>query len=167
MEQIKTQLMSVDQIKQFFNLPQNNDLSSYFEKYENGVLIMDRNYDYTAYLNTPNILYIVKVQSDTWRDYISEKFKSNDFPIKIFESKIEYLPEDTIENLKKFLNNTNEIKFYKIVAPNCFPYRLSDEESKFMDGFEEEQYDRRNPYDDIPYLGLRADEQETGYLNLD
>lgn len=167
MEPIKTQLMTVEEINHFFNLPQNNDFTSYFEKYENGVFFMDRNYAYTAYLNTPKISYILKVDADAWRDYISEKNKSIDRPVKIYEEKIEYLLKDTLENSKKILHKTNEIKFYKIVAPNVFPYQLSDEESEFMDGFEEEQYDRPNPYDDIPYLGLRADEQETGHWNID
>jgi hypothetical protein len=169
MEPIKTQLMTLEQINQLLYLPLNNDFTSHFEKYENGVFVMDRNHEYTAFINSSNILYVVKIGGETWRDYISSKYKSKGGAMKIYEEKIDNLLIETREKSKSYLEKSNIVKCYKILGPNVSIYRLDDEESEIIaESEKQEKYkDRQNPSDEISYLGLRADEFETGYWNLD
>ncbi len=156
--------LRLTEINQLFGLSLNNDFSSYIEKYDNGVPVMDRNYNYTAYFRNSEISYIIELSSDALSKIERELFSPILRLIKIKDGKNS---QEKLDKAKKKFNSTI-IECYYIVTTNVFFQYLDDEESelyKELDNQKDENYP--DIYDDIPYLGLPEDEQETGHWNID
>lgn len=158
--------LTLSEINQRFGLSPNNDFSKYIEKYDNGIPLMDRNYRYTAYFRNSEISYVIEFSSDALSKIRNSK-EEDSLILRLIKTKEGYTPQEKLDKAKKKFNSSI-INYYEIVTTNVFVSYLDDEESELY-----EECDKQNDgsypdiYDDIPYLGLPEDEQETGHWNID
>lgn len=168
MKPILTEKLNLNQINSRFGLLPEDDILNYLERYDNGVEIMDDNYEFTGYHFSSGITFIVLFTHDAWKVYFSfKKSGVSDF-LKIYKLDEKYVNKNKIKNAKQKFKNKN-IEIYRIITKNVY---VVDDEADFLEGREREREREVNepkydPYDDIPYLGLRDDEQETGHWNID
>ena len=73
MENAEYKDLTLKEINQRLGLSPNNDFSNYVEKYDNGVPIMDRNYNYTAYFKNHKTSYIIVFSSDVFSKIRNKK----------------------------------------------------------------------------------------------
>jgi hypothetical protein len=166
MERANTENLTLQEINQRFGLPEDNDFSKYFDKYDNGLLRLDRNYMYTAYFSSSSVTYIITIWGDTWTNYISNNKKKDSSRLKLCKVKDGFISKEKLEKAKLEFNNS-VIECYSIASPNVsISYYVVD--SEVFDALEKQiKPSDNNPYDDIPYLGLPDYEKETGHWNID
>lgn len=161
------QILLLEEINKIFGLPVDNDFSNYIEKYDNGVFRTDRNFEYTAYINNSIKTFIVSFKSELWHKYISQKSKISCVRLKLYKIDLEYIGKLKLDYVKLHFNNS-EIACFKIVTTNVYMNFLDDEEAEFFEAdrsqIEPPDFD---PSANIPYLGLRNDEHDTGHWNID
>jgi hypothetical protein len=158
--------LKLTEINQLFGLSPNNDFLSYIEKYDNDVPLMDTNDRFTAYFRNSEISYVIVFSSDALSKIRNRKEEVSPI-LRLIETREGYTLQEKLDKAKKKFNSAI-IKYYEVFTTNVFVNYLDDEESELYEKWDnqrEESYP--DIYDDIPYLGLPEDEQETGHWNID
>lgn len=170
MERIETEKLTLEEINKRFGLPKDNDFYEYLDKHENGVLLMDRNRNYTAYFYDSPITFIILIDSDTFSKYISKRKGSkidSSQTLQLVNNR--FISKEKLEKAKELFNCDKAIISYGIHPLNKVLYFINDEENEMMEEWNKQpKHDYyKNPYEDLPYLGLSEDEFETGHWNVD